>query len=72
MNSLQKLLKRLTSAAEARSIERERAKKDREELLAVERARLKKQTALLRLSSELAAAVDEEQIYWRVVTGLHD
>ncbi len=72
MNSLKKLLKRLTSAAEARSIERERAKKDREELLAVERARLKKQTALLRLSSELAAAVDEEQIYWRVVTGLHD
>jgi transcriptional regulator with GAF, ATPase, and Fis domain len=72
MNTLRRLWQRLTSATAARSAERERAKKEREELLAVERARLKKQTALLRLSSELAAAVDEEQICWRIVSGLHD
>jgi PAS domain S-box-containing protein len=72
MNSLKGFWRRLTSAAESRSADRKRARKEREELVTVERARLRKQTALLRLSSELAAAVDEEQIHWRVVTGLHD
>ncbi len=72
MSSLRRFWQQLTSAAAVRSAERERAKKERDELLAVERARLRRQTALLRVSAELAAAVDEEQVCWRVVSGLHD
>jgi len=52
--------------------ERVRVQKEREHLLAVERTRLKRQTALYRLSSELAATLDEKEIVKRVVAGLHD
>jgi len=72
MNALQEFWQRLRLAIARRSARRDQAKREREELLATERARLRRQTALLRLSSGLAEAGNEEQIWWRSVASLHD
>jgi PAS domain S-box-containing protein len=45
---------------------------ERERLLAAERAQARRQAALLRLSAELAATLEEHEICRRVVDGLHD
>ena len=42
----------------------------KEQLLAAERAQARRQAALFRLSAELAAALDEAEVCWRVVRGL--
>jgi len=44
----------------------------KEQLLAAERAQARRQAALLRLSAELAATLDEVEVCRRVVNGLHD
>jgi PAS domain S-box-containing protein len=49
-----------------------RAEAERERMLVAERAQAKQQGALFRLSSELAATLDEEEVGRRVVNGLHD
>ena len=46
-------------------------KQTRERLLAAERAQARRQAALLRLSAELAATLDEAEVCRRVVDGLH-
>ncbi len=51
--------------------ERRRAEAEREHLLAAERAQARRQAALLRLSAELAATLDEAEVCRRVVNGLH-
>jgi len=53
-------------------VERKQAEAERERLLAAERAQARRQTALFRLSAELAAAVDEAEVCRRVVDGLRD
>jgi len=45
---------------------------ERERLLATEHAQAQRQAALLRLSAELAATLDEAEVCRRVVHGLHD
>jgi hypothetical protein len=45
---------------------------DREPLSAAERAQAQRQTALLRLSAELAATLDEDELCRRVVSGLRE
>ncbi|NIO67892.1 MAG: GAF domain-containing protein, partial [Anaerolineae bacterium] len=45
---------------------------ERERLPAAERAQARQQAALLRLSAELAATLDEAEVCRRVVDGLHD
>jgi PAS domain S-box-containing protein len=52
--------------------EREQVQAEREPPLAGERAQAARQAALLRLSAELAATLDEAEICRRVVDGLHD
>jgi PAS domain S-box-containing protein len=52
--------------------ERKQAEAERERLLAAERAQARRQTALFRLSAELAAALDETEVCHRVVDGLRD
>jgi len=52
--------------------ERMRAEQERERLLVAERDQARRQTALFRLSAELAAALDEVEVCRRVVDGLHD
>ncbi len=52
--------------------ERERARVERERLLADARAQARRQAALFRLSAELAAALEEDDICQRVVQGLHE
>ncbi len=52
--------------------EREQAQTEREQLLAAARAQAQRQAALLRLSADLGAALDEHDICCRVVQGLHD
>jgi GAF domain-containing protein len=52
--------------------ERQRAEAERERLLAAERAQGRRQAALVRLSAELAATLDEVEVCRRVVNGLHD
>ena len=52
--------------------ERQRAEAERERLLAAERAQARRQSALFRLSAELAATLDEVELCQRVVNGLHD
>jgi PAS domain S-box-containing protein len=49
-----------------------RAEAERERLLVTERAQAKRQAALFRLSAELAATLDEEEVSRGVVNGLHD
>jgi len=44
----------------------------KEQLLAAERAQARRQAALFRLSAELAAALDEAEVCWRVVRGLQE
>jgi PAS domain S-box-containing protein len=51
--------------------ERTRAEAEREHLLAAERAQAQRQAALLHLSAELAATLDEAEVSRRVVNGLH-
>jgi signal transduction histidine kinase/CheY-like chemotaxis protein/HAMP domain-containing protein/HPt (histidine-containing phosphotransfer) domain-containing protein len=51
--------------------ERQRAEAERERLLASESAQARRQTALFRLSAELAATLDEVEVCQRVVNGLH-
>jgi PAS domain S-box-containing protein len=50
--------------------ERKQARAEQERLLAAERAQSRRQVALLRLSAELAATLDEAQVCWRVVGGV--
>ncbi|MBN1641113.1 MAG: PAS domain S-box protein [Anaerolineae bacterium] len=50
--------------------ERKQAEAEQERLLAAERAQTRRQIALVRLSAELAATLDETQVCWRVVQGL--
>ncbi|MDH4138304.1 MAG: hypothetical protein OEW09_16550, partial [Anaerolineae bacterium] len=45
---------------------------ERERLLAAEQAQAQRQAALLRLSAELAATLDEAEVCWRVVSGLRE
>jgi PAS domain S-box-containing protein len=45
---------------------------EREQVLAAARAQAQRQAALLRLSAELAAALDEDEVCRRVVNGLKD
>jgi len=45
---------------------------ERERLPVVERAQAQRQAALLRLSAELAATLDEDELCRRVVNGLHE
>jgi len=52
--------------------ERKQAEAEKERLLAAERAQAKRQAALLRLSAELAATLEEDEVCWRVVTGLRE
>jgi signal transduction histidine kinase/DNA-binding response OmpR family regulator/HAMP domain-containing protein len=52
--------------------ERERAEAEQERLLAAVAAQAVRQAALLRLSSELDASLDETEVCQRVVDGLHD
>jgi PAS domain S-box-containing protein len=52
--------------------EREQVQAERERLLSAARAQAARQAALLRLSAELAAALDEAEVCRRVVDGLHD
>jgi PAS domain S-box-containing protein len=49
-----------------------RAEAEQECLLVAENSQAKRQTALFRLSAELAATLDEKEISRRVVNGLHD
>ena len=49
-----------------------RAEAERERLLVTERAQAKRQAALFRLSAELAATLDEDEVSRVVVNGLHD
>jgi GAF domain-containing protein len=49
-----------------------RAEAEQECLLVAEHAQAKRQAALFRLSAELAATLDEEEVSRRVVNGLHD
>ncbi len=49
-----------------------RAEAEREHMLVAERAQAKRQAALFRLSAELAATLDEEEVGRRLVNGLHD
>lgn len=72
MNSLKEYWELMRLSLARRSARRDQAKREREELLAAERGRLRRQTALLRLSSGLAEATSEEQIWWRTVASLHD
>jgi signal transduction histidine kinase/CheY-like chemotaxis protein/HAMP domain-containing protein/HPt (histidine-containing phosphotransfer) domain-containing protein len=65
-------LERTNEALAHEIAERMRAEEQRERLLAAERAQAKRQAALLRLSAELAAALDEAEVCQRVVDGLHD
>ena len=53
-------------------LERQRAEAEQERLLAAERAQTRRQVALLRLSAELAATIDESEMCWRVVRGLSE
>jgi hypothetical protein len=52
--------------------ERQQAEAEQERLLAAERAQARRQTALFRLSAELAAAPDEAAVCRRAVDGLRD
>jgi PAS domain S-box-containing protein len=49
-----------------------RAEAEQECLLVAEHTQAKRQAALFRLSAELAATLDEEEVSRRVVNGLHD
>jgi signal transduction histidine kinase/DNA-binding response OmpR family regulator len=51
-------------------VERQQAEAEQERLLAAERAQTQRQVALLRLSAELAATLDEAEVCQRVVDGL--
>ena len=51
-------------------VERMQAEAEQERLLAAERAQTQRQVALLRLSAELAATLDEAEVCRRVVNGL--
>ena len=51
-------------------VERKQAEAEQERLLAAERAQTRRQVALLRLSAELAATLDEAEVCQRVVNGL--
>jgi PAS domain S-box-containing protein len=53
-------------------LERKRAEAEQERLLATERAQTRRQAALLRLSAELAATLDEAEVCRRVVRGLKE
>jgi PAS domain S-box-containing protein len=71
MNSFKDFWQRMRLDLARRSARRNQARRERQESLATERARLRRQTALLRLSSDLAEATNEEQIWWRAVASLH-
>ena len=53
-------------------VERKQAEAEQERLLATERAQTRRQVALLRLSAELAATLDEAEVCWCVVRGLRE
>ncbi|KPL20199.1 MAG: hypothetical protein AMJ93_12540, partial [Anaerolineae bacterium SM23_84] len=57
---------------EQRIEERKKAEAEKERLLVAERAQARRQSALLRLSSELAATLEENEVCQRVVQGLRD
>ncbi len=52
--------------------DRERAQAERERLLDDARAQARRQEALFRMSAELAATLEEDEVCRRVVDGLHD
>ncbi len=62
----------LYDQAQREITERQKAEAEKERLLLAERAQAKRQAALLRLSAELAATLEEREICQRVVDGLHD
>jgi PAS domain S-box-containing protein len=61
-----------TAEAGSWKAERDQADAEREHLLAAASAQARRQAALFRLSAELAAALDEDEVCQRVVRGLHD
>ncbi len=66
---------KVESAKEAlahETAERKRMEEERERLLAAERAQTRRQAALVRLSAELAAKLDEVEVCQCVVNGLHE
>ena len=65
-------LKRFNEALAHEISERMRSEEERQRLLVTERAQARRQTALFRLSAELAATLDEVEVCRRVVDGLHD
>jgi signal transduction histidine kinase/DNA-binding response OmpR family regulator len=65
-------LQRANEALARDIAEHVRAKEERERLPVVERDQARRQAALLRLSAELAAALDEATVCQRVADGLHD
>jgi PAS domain S-box-containing protein len=62
----------LYDQAQQEIAERQKAETEKERLLMAERAQAKRQAALLRLSAELAATLEERDVCQRVVDGLHD
>lgn len=79
ISQLDKLVKTRTAALEETRaqlkqaiVERQRAEAEKDRLLAAERAQTRQQAALLRLSAELAATLDEYEVCWRVVRGLSE
>lgn len=78
-DQLEELVQERTSALseanaqlQQRIRERELAEAERERLLVAERAQGQRQAALLRLSAELAATLDETELCRRVVDGLRE
>lgn len=78
VSQLEELVKARTAAlTEAQAqleraiFEREQAEAEQERLLTAERAQTRRQVALLRLSAELAATLDDVEVCRRVVNGLH-
>jgi GAF domain-containing protein len=63
---------RLYDQAQREIAERKLAETERERVLTAERAQAQRWAALLRLSAELAATLDETEVCQRVVRGLHD
>jgi len=63
---------RATETGEARQANDANVIAEREHPLAAERAQAQRQSALLRLSAELAATLDEAEVCQRVVQGLHE
>ncbi len=72
IHQLEKRLEACTAALEEAKAQLDRVENERELLLIIEHAKTRQQAALVRLSAELAATLEENEICRRVVDGLHD